>query len=73
MTCPYCGGPTTVLETREYVNGNVRRSRECLDCGLRFTTREHLVRDKRPKTKPFRMKHWLDIALAPMNENKEEP
>lgn len=72
MTCPNCGGPTTVLETREYTNGHVRRSRECLDCDFRFTTREQVARDKRPKTIDFRMKHWLDIALAPMNKEQGE-
>lgn len=72
MTCPYCGDQTTVLETREYANFDVRRIRECLDCGARFTTRETVVKSRRPKQAAFRVKHWMDIALAPANRNKED-
>lgn len=38
--CPSCGADTTVINTRENQNGTIRRRRECLICGQRFTTRE---------------------------------
>ncbi len=42
MKCPYCGyEDTKVLESRTTENGLViRRRRECLKCGARFTTYE---------------------------------
>jgi transcriptional repressor NrdR len=45
MYCPSCNGATRVLETRNASAGNaVRRRRECLACGTRFTTSERPVR-----------------------------
>jgi transcriptional repressor NrdR len=45
MNCPSCNGSTHVLETRNASAGNaVRRRRECLACGTRFTTSERPVR-----------------------------
>ena len=43
MHCPTCQGDTKVLETR-YVeeNNSLKRRRECLSCGKRFTTFEKL-------------------------------
>jgi transcriptional repressor NrdR len=44
MICPSCNGITRVLETRTTSVGNaVRRRRECLSCGTRFTTSERPV------------------------------
>lgn len=43
MNCPDCGGATGVLETAAYPD-RVRRRRECVACGHRFTT------DERPRT-----------------------
>jgi len=42
MICPYCGyRDSKVLETRDSEDGSViRRRRECIDCGQRFTTFE---------------------------------
>ncbi|MDA1189015.1 MAG: transcriptional regulator NrdR [Chloroflexi bacterium] len=40
MLCPFCGhGDTKVIDSRESREG-IRRRRECLRCGLRFTTME---------------------------------
>ena len=38
MECPKCYGNTTVLETRQ--GNGVKRRRECLECGYRFSTVE---------------------------------
>ena len=39
MTCPVCGGDTTVVCTRSDCEGVYRR-RECLTCGHKFYTTE---------------------------------
>ena len=42
MRCPFCGHPDTkVTDSREADDG-IRRRRECLDCGRRFTTYERV-------------------------------
>ena len=44
MKCPYCGHPgDKVVDSRESKEGEViRRRRECLDCGRRFTSYERI-------------------------------
>ena len=44
MRCPYCGNiEDKVLESRTMVNGeSIRRRRECLSCGYRFTSYERI-------------------------------
>ncbi|MCS5638452.1 MAG: transcriptional regulator NrdR [Myxococcota bacterium] len=44
MRCPSCGDETTrVIDTRVGRDGDeIRRRRECEECGRRFTTRERL-------------------------------
>ncbi len=44
MRCPYCADPTNrVIDSRLGRNGGeIRRRRECLECGRRFTTRERV-------------------------------
>ena len=44
MICPHCGSPNNrVVNSRDAQNGTaVRRRRECLTCGERFTTFETL-------------------------------
>ena len=44
MRCPFCQHTTDrVVDSREGRGGNViRRRRECLGCGRRFTTYEHI-------------------------------
>ena len=48
MRCPHCdSGSTRVVDTRSARGGRaVRRRRECLECGERFTTYEH--EERRP-------------------------
>ena len=42
MNCPYCGHTDSkVIDSRE-VNDGIRRRRQCLSCGSRFTTYERL-------------------------------
>jgi transcriptional repressor NrdR len=43
MKCPYCGLENIrTLETRDSTNNTVRRRKECMDCGRRFTTYEYI-------------------------------
>jgi transcriptional repressor NrdR len=43
MRCPYCGfADTKVTDSRDADDG-IRRRRECLNCGQRFTTMERLT------------------------------
>jgi transcriptional repressor NrdR len=43
MKCPYCDSDTLkVLETRNSIDNRVRRRRECITCGRRFTTYEYI-------------------------------
>ena len=42
MNCPYCGHQDSrVIDSRD-VNDGIRRRRQCLNCGSRFTTYERL-------------------------------
>ena len=42
MNCPYCGHhDSKVIDSRD-INDGVRRRRQCLQCGARFTTYERL-------------------------------
>jgi transcriptional repressor NrdR len=42
MLCPYCGhNDSKVIDSRDAGDG-IRRRRECLQCGLRFTTYERV-------------------------------
>ncbi|MBQ7500365.1 MAG: transcriptional repressor NrdR [Clostridia bacterium] len=41
MKCPNCGNPESkVVDSRPTENSSIRRRRECLECGKRFTTYE---------------------------------
>ncbi len=44
MRCPYCKSDNTrVIDSRSSADGfSIRRRRECLDCGRRFTTYERM-------------------------------
>jgi transcriptional repressor NrdR len=44
MKCPFCGNlGDKVVDSRESKEGNsIRRRRECLACGKRYTSREHI-------------------------------
>jgi transcriptional repressor NrdR len=50
MNCPFCGHPDNrVVDSRDVRSGlEVRRRRECSDCGKRFTTYERV--DELPTT-----------------------
>jgi len=50
MNCPFCGDPDNrVVDSRDVRSGlEVRRRRECSDCGKRFTTYERV--DELPTT-----------------------
>jgi len=40
MKCRECGSDSKVVDTQESKFHRIRRRRECLNCGERFTTRE---------------------------------
>jgi len=43
MNCPYCGSENLkTLETRDSPDNTVRRRKECVDCGKRFTSYEYV-------------------------------
>jgi len=43
MKCSYCGSESIrTLETRDSPNNTIRRRKECLNCGRRFTTYEYI-------------------------------
>ena len=46
MTCPVCGGETTVLYTRNVDCESIKRRRKCRDCLYKFTTMEYEVETK---------------------------
>src|SRR5436190_17605838 len=58
MQCPYCGGDSSVTETRVTADG-LRRRRVCTACKRRFTTYEKLgapglkVQKRDGTTEPF--------------------
>jgi transcriptional repressor NrdR len=76
MKCPKCGSLNDkVIDTRQSKDGTViRRRRECLDCGNRFTTYERfeeekiIVKKKSGDTQPFdKSKIVRGILLAGKN------
>ena len=43
MKCPYCGSENfKTLETRDSQDNTIRRRKECVNCGKRFTTYEYI-------------------------------
>ena len=67
MRCPYCGKlEDKVIESRTIGNGeSIRRRRECLDCGYRFTSYERI------EEKPF-MVVKRDGRRQPFDRSKLE-
>ena len=65
MRCPSCGSmDDKVLESRTMANGeSIRRRRECISCGYRFTSYEHI------EEKPF-MVVKKDGRRQPFDRNK---
>lgn len=43
MNCPYCGNPNNKVLDSRASDKSIRRRRECLNCGKRFTTFETVV------------------------------
>jgi len=85
LKCPKCGSlHDKVIDTRQSKDATViRRRRECLNCGTRFTTYERLeeekiiVKKKSGETQPFdRNKIVRGIMLAaknrPITKNQAE-
>ena len=73
MKCPFCGhSKDRVVDSRESGNGDsIRRRRECLDCGRRFTSYErieeipYMVIKKDGRREPFdRQKLMSGLQLA---------
>ena len=78
MKCPHCGSiDDKVVNSRLTPGGEgIRRRRECLGCGQRFTTMEHLEgvalkvikRDgRREDFDPRKLRHSLDIACRKLD------
>jgi transcriptional repressor NrdR len=67
MRCPYCGSlDDKVIESRTMANGeSIRRRRECVSCGYRFTSYERI------EEKPF-MVVKRDGRRQPFDSNKLE-
>lgn len=51
MNCIYCEGETKVVDSRPTNKNEIRRRRECLTCGYRFTTMESVKKEKIEKYK----------------------
>jgi transcriptional regulator NrdR family protein len=67
MDCPKCYGKTTVLVTK--VNEDyVRRRRECLECGHRYTTVEMVIDDIKLY---IRQKAFYEKCKKMFNEERE--
>jgi transcriptional repressor NrdR len=75
MRCPFCGhDETKVVDSRDSESQDaIRRRRECLECGKRFTTYERreemplMVRKKDGSTEPFergKLLRGLVVATA---------
>lgn len=76
MHCPYCNGTETrvVNTTSDLDNDEIRRRRECQNCGSRFTTVERVrlqlplvVKEGHDRKEPFdrnKLKQGIDIACA---------
>ncbi len=74
MRCPHCGSfDDKVIESRTLANGeSIRRRRECLDCGYRFTSYERIeekqlmVIKRDGRRQPFdrlKIEHGIQRAL----------
>jgi transcriptional regulator NrdR family protein len=75
MTCPDCGGPTSILDSRAGPDNTVRRRRRCdtkATCGLRFSTVERFLsydaRAGRSAADRFRTEARRAAATIPRGE-----
>ena len=70
MKCAKCTGPTEVLVTYQNADNSTRRRRKCMECGIRFTTREHLepgsVTERKEEGGIDKESHpWYNVRLTP--------
>ncbi len=74
MRCPHCGSlEDKVIESRTLANGDsIRRRRECIECGYRFTSYERIeekqfmVIKRDGRRQPFdrkKLEHGIERAL----------
>lgn len=77
MTCPKCGSQSKVVDSRdpkgELKGSEVRRCRECLVCGYRFSTIERLVEEKSSPSKALEMRDGDNYrVLGPVKSTKKQ-
>ena len=79
MLCPVCGGQSRVLDTRTNDTVNtVKRRRECVECGKRFTTYEKIedmpliVRKRSGRTELFVKAKMVDNIEKQLKNNYTE-
>ena len=83
MRCPYCRAPDSrVIDSRELSGGeSIRRRRECVVCGRRFTTYERVEgvslmvvkKDgRRQEFDPVKLRQKLRVALTKRPVGEEE-
>lgn len=76
MRCPYCGKPDSrVVDSRDVRDGeSIRRRRECVVCGRRFTTyetveaRELVVVKRDGRREPFSQRKLTDKLLIALTK-----
>ncbi len=63
MRCPVCGGPDSRVTDSRELDDAVRRRRECLACGQRFTTYERVDRLRCPRcgADDSKVNAWLEL------------
>lgn len=42
LYCAKCAAPSRVIDCRDSANNSIRRRRECVECGYRFSTTEEI-------------------------------
>ena len=74
MRCPYCGSlDDKVLESRTMANGeSIRRRRECMSCGYRFTSYERIEEKKFMVVKKDGRRQPFDQAKRPVTSDMIE-
>ena len=77
MDCPYCGKNTRVTDKRKSPGG-IRRRRECLKCGKRFTTYERISKSelyviKKDKSREKFSREKLETGIERAFEKRPVP
>jgi transcriptional repressor NrdR len=83
MRCPFCRAPDSrVIDSRELSGGDsIRRRRECVVCGRRFTTYERVESvslvvvkkdSRRQEFDPVKLRQKLRVALTKRPVGEEE-